>query len=113
MLKIALSDKSLRLDHTAVLKALHGLISDIANGRLNTPILRPLLTTLRGVALRKKADSDDVRPIGIGQLFTTIAGTLAVRSADVTAKIAEGVGPTDWMHGHRGGCEALAHFAQA
>ena len=36
-----------------------------------------------------------------------------MRSADVTAKIAEGVGPTDRMHGHRGGCEVLAHFAQA
>ena len=66
MLKITLSEKSLRLDHTAVLKGLHALIFDIANGRLNTPILRPLLTTLRGIALRKKADSDDVRLSELG-----------------------------------------------
>jgi len=71
------------------------------------------VTTLRGVALRKRAGSDDVRPIGIGEVFTTIAGALAVKSADVKYKIPDAVGPTDWMHGTPGGVEALAHFARA
>jgi hypothetical protein len=92
--------KSVRSDKTPVgveenvLRGLHLLVLDIANGRHNTPALRPLLTTLRGVALRKRAGSDDVRPIGIGQLFTNIAGTLTVRSLS-DAAVRDGVGPTD------------------
>jgi len=45
------------LDFERVLAGIHALTLDIANGRLSTPTLRPLLTTLRGVALRKVTDS--------------------------------------------------------
>jgi hypothetical protein len=102
------SDKKTESD---VQRGLHLFLLDIANGRCNTPILRPLLTTLRGIALRKRAGSDDVRPIGIGQLFTNIAGTLAVRSLSDDA-VRVGVGPTDWMHRTSGGVEALVHFTR-
>ena len=74
--------------------------------------LRPLFTTLRGVALRKNANSEDVRPIGIGQVFTSIAATLTVRNL-TDAEVHEGVGPTDWMHRTAGGVEALNHFTRA
>jgi hypothetical protein len=88
------------------------LINDIANARLDTPQLRQAQTTLRGIPLRK-GDTDDVRPIGIGQLFVTIAGTLAVRSKAVQQRIPEAVGPTELMHGIRGGVESLAHIVRA
>jgi hypothetical protein len=88
------------------------LINDIANARLDTPQLRQAQTTLRGIPLRK-GDTDDVRPIGIGQLFVTIAGTLAVRSKAVQQRIPEAVGPTELMHGIRGGFESLAHIVRA
>jgi hypothetical protein len=111
LIKSIHSDKTPGIEEST-LSGLHLLLLDIANGRLNTPTLRPLLTTLRGIALRKRAGSDDVRPIGIGQLFTNIAGTLAVRSLSDTA-VREGVGPTDWMHRTSGGVEALVHFTRA
>jgi hypothetical protein len=112
LLKLARAGSAGRA-HDAVLSGIHCLVLDIANGRLNTPTLRPLLTSLRGVALRKRAGSDDVRPIGIGECFTTIAGALAVKSPEVRAAIPASVGPTDWMHGTPGGVEALTHFARA
>jgi hypothetical protein len=112
LLKLARTGSAGRA-HDSVLNGIHTLALDIANGRLDTPTLRPLLTTLRGVALRKRAGSDDVRPIGIGECFTTIAGALAVKSAEVRAAIPASVGPTDWMHGTPGGVEALTHFARA
>ena len=95
----------------AVLNGLHEFLLDIANGKLNTPTLRPLLTTLRGVALNK--GNGDPRPIGIGQLFTTIASALAVRAKDVTKRIPSGVGPTELMHGISGGTEAAVHTVRA
>jgi hypothetical protein len=112
LLKLITSDSTLGGGEDKVHRGLHLFLLDIANGRLDTPTLRPLLTTLRGVALRKRAGSNDVRPIGIGQLFTNIAGTLAVRSLSDQA-VRDGVGPTDWMHRTSGGVEALTHFTRA
>ena len=99
------------LDGDRTIKGLHAFILDIANGRLNTPTLRPMLTTLRGIALDK--GNGDVRPVGIGELFTSIACALAVRGKDVTTRVASGVGPTDLMHGIPGGTEACAHTVRA
>ena len=108
--------KQLRVNSTVneaeSLRGLHQFILDIANGRLDTVSLRPLFTTLRGVALRKNANSEDVRPIGIGQVFTSIAATLTVRNL-TDAEVHEGVGPTDWMHRTAGGVEAINHFTRA
>jgi hypothetical protein len=98
--------------YTAVSRGLVVLINDIANARLDTPELRLSQTTLRGIPLRK-GDSDDVRPIGIGQLFVTIAGTLAVRSKVVQKLIPAAVGPTELMHGVHGGIESLAHIIRS
>jgi len=98
--------------YTAVSRGLAVLINDIANARLDTPELRLSQTTLRGIPLRK-GDSDDVRPIGIGQLFVTIAGTLAVRSKAVQKLIPAAVGPTELMHGVHGGIESLVHIIRA
>ena len=95
----------------AVLHGLHEFLLDIANGKLNTPTLRPLLTTLRGVAIDK--GNGDPRPIGIGQLFTSIASALAVRAKDVTNRIPSGVGSTELMHGIPGGTEAAVHTVRA
>ena len=95
--------------YTDVVHGLTVLINDIANNRLDTPDLVKAQTTLRGVPLRK-GDTNDVRPIGIGELFVTIAGTLAVRTKTVQQLIPEAVGPTELMHGINGGIEALVHI---
>jgi len=95
--------------YTDVVHGLAVLVNDIANNRLDTPDLVKAQTTLRGIPLRK-GDTDDVRPIGIGELFVTIAGTLAVRTKTVQQLIPEAVGPTELMHGIHGGVEALVHI---
>jgi hypothetical protein len=95
---------------------LHTLLLDIANGRIDdiqlaSPILAPYINSLRGIAIFKSNDlNGDLRPIGIGPLFITLASTLAVRHSDVQSRVTEAVGPTELMHGISGGVEALPHL---
>ena len=107
-------DKSPTLgDNAATKRGLLRLVTDITNGVHNTPELRPLLTRLRGVALRKKKGAEDIRPIGIGQLFTSIAAALLARGLETKRLLPDGVGPTELAHGVKGGTEALPHVTRA
>ena len=89
---------------------LMALLNDIANGRLDAT-LRPQLTTLRGVPLRKVEGADDVRPIAIGQLFVTVAAKLVVRGQ--RKRILEAVGETERGFAVSGGTESVAHSLRA
>jgi hypothetical protein len=96
------------LRHDDFVAGLVTLVNDIAAGRLTTPELKPLLTTFKGVALRKAAGSKDVRPIGIAQLFVIAAESLVMRSKELKKRVNDDtVGPNQLGAGKRGGCEAV------
>ncbi len=83
---------------------------DIARGLFTNTAAHDPLTELRGVALRKERDSDDPRPIGIGQMFATLAKALLVRAA--RPKLEEAIGPTN-LCTRTGGAEGLATAVRA
>ncbi len=119
LFRSAKNDKTLGLDPVAMTAGLHALLLDIANGHIDdiqlaSPILAPYINSLRGIAIFKSNDPNgDLRPIGIGPLFITLASTLAVRHSDVQSRVAEAVGPTELMHGVSGGVEAVPHIIRA
>ena len=86
------------------------LINAIARGRFNhDEAVTKMLTGLRGVALAKaRGDSTKVRPIGIGVVFTAIAGSLINRRN--TAALKELSGPHQLAVGVGGGTDAAGRI---
>lgn len=93
---------------TAILP-LATLISAIANGVFDTPLLRPLVTTALLVPLRKP--DGGIRPIGITEAFTRLAGSLLV--AAYRSELRGLQTDRDVGHGVAGGPEVVAHAVQA
>jgi len=89
------------------------LINAIAQGRFNHDAKAiELLTVLRGIALRKApGDSTKVRPIGIGVIFTALAGSLLSKRHMLIFK--ELAGPHQYAVGTAGGVEAVGRIAHA
>jgi len=95
-----------------VLEGVAAVVNDIASGAYcDAGEARELLTTLRGVALRKP--NGKARPIGITPIFTKIAAMLLMRSEAVCGLIAKATGPTDLGIGVKGGVEAVPTLAAA
>jgi hypothetical protein len=97
----------------AVADGLTRLANDIANNLLTTPELYEMQTNQRGIALKKNSSSNDPRPIGIVQLFVSMASALALRLDHVQELVAAAVGDTELMHGIAGGVESLPHIINA
>jgi hypothetical protein len=97
----------------AVADGLTRLANDIANNLLTTPELYEMQTNQRGIALKKNPSSNDPRPIGIVQLFVSMASALALRLDHVQELVAAAVGDTELMHGIAGGVESLPHIINA
>ena len=98
---------------TATRQGLAAFVNDIARGALNTDRLRPLLTSARGIPLRKAAGTNDPRPIGITSVFTATATALVIASPDVREAAPNAVGPTELGNGVPGGVEALPNVITA
>ena len=87
------------------------LVNAIAQGRFNHDAMAiELLTVLRGIALAKVlGDSTKVRPIGIGVIFTALAGSLLSKRHMPDFK--ERAGPRQYAVGTAGGVEAVGRIA--
>ena len=117
-------DAKSRVNDGDVLGGLTAAINDIARGAFTrSPELYDALTACRGIPLRKpiaphkrdpnKPFDDDVRPIGIGQIFLSTATALVIRSKEVQALIPEAVGPHQLCIGTAGGAEAAPDIIRA
>lgn len=89
------------------------LVNLIAKGELDNDRIRPLLTSLRGVALVKAAGSDDSRPIGINSVFLAVTTGALKRHPEVIKMLAKLVSKRAFSHAVSGGAEAIPHIIRA
>ena len=104
---------SAKVDGHDVLSGITAIVNDLAKGKLASleegapRRLRDRLVHTRGVALRKAQDSDDPRPLGIGEVFVALAAGIILRTDEMRVLIPDNVGPTEVGNGVRGGVESL------
>ena len=89
------------------------LVNLIAKGELDNERIRPLLTSLRGVALVKAVGSDDSRPIGINSVFLAVTTGALKRHPEVIKMLAKLVSKRAFSHAVSGGAEAIPHIIRA
>jgi hypothetical protein len=112
-------DKHSQVHNGIVLEGLTDITNDLASGSLaslekgTARDLRNRLAHARGVALRKNADSDDVRPIGIGEVFVSLAAGTLLRKQRMRDLVPGAVGPTEMANGVKGGVESLPNSVRA
>lgn len=111
--------KHSRVHSGKVLQGLTDLANDLASGNLaslaqgSARALRDRLTHARGVAIYKSTHSHDVRPIGIGEVFVSLAAGALLRTETMRKLVPEAVGPTEMGNGVRGGVESLPNSVRA
>ena len=97
----------------SALAGLTALLNDVAKGTFTqNPLLHKTLISCRGVPLRK-AGKDDVRPIGIGNIFLSAATSLVISSKGMLDLIPAAVGEHQLCIGTQGGSEALPEIIRA